>query len=151
MNIGQRLSSISSFSLTILTIFIQLFLMLEGNVRVAEIINLQPATGIIGCSFDAMFQFSANSRLCVGALEFTFDLLHRAVVTVVDFWCWMKIGDLHYLAWKSLYYRYIYVKFKPWHILKLTWKAVLLMVRGLFKSGKDSRKCGTVLLKIWPF
>ena len=73
----------SSFSLTILTIFVQLFVqlfsMLEGGVCVAEIIDLQPATGIISCSLDAVHKLSANSRFCVGTLEFTFDLLHRAV------------------------------------------------------------------------
>ena len=53
--------------------------MLEGDVYAAEIIDLRPATGIIGRSFDAVQRFSANLRFCVGALEFTFDLLHRAV------------------------------------------------------------------------
>ena len=53
--------------------------MLEGDVYVAEIIDLRPAAGIIGRLFDAVQRFSANSRFCVGALEFTFDLLHRAV------------------------------------------------------------------------
>ena len=37
------------------------------------------ATGIIICPFNAMHQFSAYSQSCVGALEFTFDLFHRAV------------------------------------------------------------------------
>ena len=53
--------------------------MLEGDVYAAEIIDLRPATGIIGRSFDAVQRFSANLRFCVGTLEFTFDLLHRAV------------------------------------------------------------------------
>ena len=53
--------------------------MLEGDVYAAEIIDLRPATGIIGRSFDAVQRFSANLLFCVGALEFTFDLLHRAV------------------------------------------------------------------------
>ena len=53
--------------------------MLEGDVYAAEIIDLRPATGIIGRSFDAVQRFSADLRFCVGALEFTFDLLHRAV------------------------------------------------------------------------
>ena len=53
--------------------------MLEGHVYAAEIIDLRPATGIISHSFDAVQRFSANLRFCVGALEFTFDLLHRAV------------------------------------------------------------------------
>ena len=53
--------------------------MLEGDVYTAEIIDLRPATGIIDRLFDAVQRFSANSRFCVGALEFTFDLLHRAV------------------------------------------------------------------------
>ena len=62
----------------ILTIFVQLFSMLEGDVCAAEIINLQPATGIIGRSFDDVYRFSANLH-CMGTLECTFDLLHRAV------------------------------------------------------------------------
>ena len=36
---------------------------------------LWPAAGIIGCPFDVVHQFSANSRFCVGTSEFTFDLL----------------------------------------------------------------------------
>ena len=53
--------------------------MLEGDVYAAEIIDIRPAAGIIGRSFDAVQRFSANLLFCVGALEFTFDLLHRAV------------------------------------------------------------------------
>ena len=72
-------SSISSFSLTILTIFVQLFSMLESDVCASKSIDLLPATGIIGCPFDAMHQFLDNSRFCMGTLELTFDLLHRTV------------------------------------------------------------------------
>ena len=83
MKTGQRktfeLSSISSFSLTILTIFVQLFSMLEGGVCAAEIIDLRSATGKPGRPFDAVHKFSSNLQFCVGALEFTFDLPHRAV------------------------------------------------------------------------
>ena len=57
----------------------QLFSMLEGDVCAAEIIDLQPATEIIGYPFDAVHRFLANLLFCMGALEFTFDLLHRAV------------------------------------------------------------------------
>ena len=63
----------------ILTVFVQLFSMLEDDVIAAKIINLWPATGIIDRPFDAVYQFLANLRFCVGALEFTFDLPHRAV------------------------------------------------------------------------
>ena len=53
--------------------------MLEGDVCAAEIIDLLPATGIISHPFNGVHRFSANSQFCVGALEFTFYLLHRAV------------------------------------------------------------------------
>ena len=53
--------------------------MLEGDVFAAETIYLQPATGKIGRPFDAVHKFLANSRVWVGALECTFDLLHKAV------------------------------------------------------------------------
>ena len=53
--------------------------MLEGNVCVAEIIDLWPATGIISYPYDAVQRIWTNSRLCVGALEFTSDLLYRTV------------------------------------------------------------------------
>ena len=53
--------------------------MLEGGEYAAEIIDLRPATGKIGRPFDAVYKFSANSRFCVGDLEFIFDLLHTAV------------------------------------------------------------------------
>ena len=63
----------------ILAIFIQLFSMLEGDVRASKGINLQPAAGLFSQSFNAVHQFMANSRFCLGALEFTFDLLHRVI------------------------------------------------------------------------
>ena len=67
-----------------------------GGVCVAEICNLRPATGKIGRPFDAVHKFLANLQFYVGALEFTFDLLHRAS-TVVDFWCSTKTGNLRYI------------------------------------------------------
>ena len=53
--------------------------MLESGVCAAEIVDLWPATGKIDHPFDAMHKFLTNLRFCVSALEFTFDLLHRAV------------------------------------------------------------------------
>ena len=54
--------------------------MLDGNVCASKSIDLgELATGIIGRSFDAVHQFSANLQFGMGALEFTFDLLHRAI------------------------------------------------------------------------
>lgn len=44
----------SSFSLTILTVIVQLFLMLEGDVCASKKIDLLPATGIIGHPFNAV-------------------------------------------------------------------------------------------------
>ena len=74
-----ELSSMSTFSLTILTVCIQSFLMLVGGVCGPKNIDLRPATGIIGRSFDAVHRFLASSRFCVGTLEFTFNLPHRTV------------------------------------------------------------------------
>ena len=53
--------------------------MLEDDVCAAKIIDLRPATGKIGHPFDDVHKFSDNLRFCVVTLEFTFDLLHRAV------------------------------------------------------------------------
>ena len=92
-----ELSSISSFSLLILTIFIQLFSILEGNVCVAEIIDLRPATGKIGHPFNAVHKFSANLCFFVDALEFTFDLLHRAVQWS-RYGAGQKISNLRYAS-----------------------------------------------------
>ena len=63
----------SSFSLIILTVIVQLFLMLEGDVCASKKINLLPATGIIGHPFNAVhMQIIGQFWFCMGALEFTF-------------------------------------------------------------------------------
>ena len=96
-----KTSSISSFSLMILTVSIQWFSMLEGNVMCIQEHQSWPAIGIIGCSFDAVCWFSANLRFCVGTLEFTFDLLqYSGRFLVLD-----KIGNLCYM--RFAYYGFV--------------------------------------------
>ena len=72
--------------------------MLEDDVCAAEIINLRPATGKIGHPFGDVHKFSANLRFYVGTLEFTFDLLHRAVQWSIFFFFFFSVTYVQYFC-----------------------------------------------------
>ena len=140
-----ELCSISSFSMMILTIFIQLFSMLEGDVCVSNNINLRPPTGL---SFNAVTDFLQIH--CFTWVPWNLPLtcfIQQAVAYATDYWP-QYVPQVELLtrklyehgtctSWKSILYPSKWCLFQ-WAAIYSCW-AVLYTIEVSFDQSSTTR------------